>query len=380
MTHNFFSLTTFLFRMLTCAGIFGVAVATLGLVGSSRSGSAALIDWQTKVDPWVLQTAAEGETEFLVMLKEQADLSQVDPLATKLEKGAYVYRQLTETANRTQGALLATLKEMAADSSSRLEYQEFWVVNAVWVRGEAETIRAIAERPDVAHLYANPEVKIDLPEQPDQTLTPDASEAVEWGAQKVRAPEVWAAGYTGQDVVIGGQDTGYDWDHVALKNHYRGWNGVSAEHNYSWHDAIHSGGGICGANSPVPCDDGYHGTHTMGTMVGDDGGSNQDRRGARGALDRLPEHESELRDANHLYGVLSMVHRPNRSEQPESPPRPGPGCDQQFVELSGLRRLHRPECIEDRGGERTGCRDRHSAFCRQRRHKLLFCIHTGSHL
>jgi hypothetical protein len=76
-------------------------------------------------------------------------------------------------------------------------------------------------------------------------------------------------------VVVGGQDTGYQWDHPALKNQYRGWSGSSANHNYNWHDAIHSGGGSCGANSPYPCDDYGHGTHTMGTMVGDDGGSNQ---------------------------------------------------------------------------------------------------------
>jgi len=255
--------------MMICAIIF------LGLIGASRANSAAQPAWQTKVDPWVLQTAAEGETEFVVMLKEQADLSQAGELASKLEKGAYVYRQLTETANRSQGPLLASQKEMARRGGSALEYQAFWAANAVWVRAEAEVIQAIAQRPDVAHLYANPKVKLDLPEQPAQPLTPNAIQSVEWNVQKVRAPQVWAAGYTGQGVVIGGQDTGYDWDHVALKNQYRGWDGVNADHNYHWHDAIHSGGGICGANSPVPCDDGYHGTHTMGTMVGDDGGVNQ---------------------------------------------------------------------------------------------------------
>ncbi len=76
-------------------------------------------------------------------------------------------------------------------------------------------------------------------------------------------------------MVIGGQDTGYDWDHPALKNHYRGWDGQDLNNDYSWHDAIHSGGGVCGADSPVPCDDYGHGTHTMGIMVGDDGVNNK---------------------------------------------------------------------------------------------------------
>ncbi|HSH05530.1 MAG TPA: T9SS-dependent M36 family metallopeptidase [Anaerolineae bacterium] len=92
--------------------------------------------------------------------------------------------------------------------------------------------------------------------------------ALEWGIAKIQADQVWANGVTGSGAVIGGQDTGYDWTHPALQDKYRGWNGGAPDHNYHWHDAIHSGGGICGADSTVPCDDGDHGTHTMGTMVG----------------------------------------------------------------------------------------------------------------
>jgi serine protease AprX len=133
----------------------------------------------------------------------------------------------------------------------------------------------MAERNDVAHIYANPQVKADIPDLTAGVDSPASPDAIEWNITKVKAPEVWAAGYTGQGAVIGGQDTGYQWDHPALKNQYRGWNGTVANHNYNWHDAIHSGGGVCGPNSQFPCDDYGHGTHTMGTMVGDDGGSNQ---------------------------------------------------------------------------------------------------------
>jgi hypothetical protein len=76
-------------------------------------------------------------------------------------------------------------------------------------------------------------------------------------------------------VLLAGQDTGYMWDHPALINHYRGWNGTTANHDYNWHDSIHSGGGACGANNTAPCDDNSHGTHTMGTAIGDDGAGNQ---------------------------------------------------------------------------------------------------------
>ena len=43
------------------------------------------------------------------------------------------------------------------------------------------------------------------------------------------------------------------------------------DHNYNWFDPSQ----ICGNPSLVPCDNDGHGTHTMGTMVGDDGAGNQ---------------------------------------------------------------------------------------------------------
>jgi hypothetical protein len=51
---------------------------------------------------------------------------------------------------------------------------------------------------------------------------------------------------------------------------------VTADHNYNWHDAIHdSVGNPCGNDSSFPCDDIGHGTHTIGTAIGDDGMGNQ---------------------------------------------------------------------------------------------------------
>jgi subtilisin family serine protease len=82
-------------------------------------------------------------------------------------------------------------------------------------------------------------------------------------------------GITGQDVTVAGQDTGIRWTHNALKPHYRGWNGAVADHNYNWHDAIHVANASCPADSAQPCDDDGHGSHTVGTMVGDDGAGNQ---------------------------------------------------------------------------------------------------------
>jgi subtilisin family serine protease len=100
--------------------------------------------------------------------------------------------------------------------------------------------------------------------------------AIEAGVTKIRAPEVWAAGFTGQGIVIGGQDTGYQWDHPALlKGKYRVTERCHRQSQLSLARRHPLRRWVCGANSTVPCDDHYIGTHTMGTMVGDDGASNQ---------------------------------------------------------------------------------------------------------
>jgi subtilisin family serine protease len=99
------------------------------------------------------------------------------------------------------------------------------------------------------------------------------AEGIAWGVAKIEAPLAWAAGTTGQGVVIGGEDTGYQWDHPVLKPQYRGWDGTLAHHSYNWHDSVHDAAPepICGNDSPVPCDPNHHGTHTAGTFAGDDG-------------------------------------------------------------------------------------------------------------
>ncbi|HUF38676.1 MAG TPA: S8 family serine peptidase [Anaerolineales bacterium] len=237
--------------------------AALLIFTTGRRASAA--PWETKVDPWVLGTAAAGTTEFIVFLTEQADLRAAAGLPDKTQKGAFVFAALVDTAARTQGPLLAQLAALD------VEHRAYWVANFIWVRAGADVVQVLAERDDVAHIYANPWVALDIEPQPEG----ESPAAVEWNILKVNADDVWAAGVTGDGAVIAGQDTGYDWNHPALIGAYRGWNGSSADHGYHWHDAIHSDGGVCGSDSPEPCDDNGHGTHTMGIMVGDDGGSNQ---------------------------------------------------------------------------------------------------------
>jgi len=253
--------------------LFTLIILTLLMNWVGRSTAATKENesssWESKINPQVLDELQNGETEFLVIMKEQADLSHAADLKSKEEKGEFVYQILTAFAESSQKPLRSTLDGL------RVEYKPFWVANMLWVRGDYAAIQQIAEMDAVSKIESNPTIPIKVPDIEASADRPLAVNGIEWNITQINAPSAWAHGYTGEGIVIGGQDTGYDWDHPALKAKYRGWDGSTADHNYNWHDAITSGGGRCGANASEPCDDHDHGTHTMGTMVGDDGGSNQ---------------------------------------------------------------------------------------------------------
>lgn len=226
--------------------------------------------WISKIDPAVWQSVANGEAvEFLVVLSEQADLSEAAFLPKKEDKGTYVFQQLSATAERTQTELLQVLNDFAAP------HHTYWVINAVWAKGGKSLLETIAKMPEVAAIHGNPIVQMEAPQRGETS----GERTVEWGITDINADDVWAMGYTGENVVVGGQDTGYDWDVPALKLKYRGWDAGAgtADHNYNWHDAIHFNippaltPNPCGYDSTEPCDDHNHGTHTMGTMVGSEG-------------------------------------------------------------------------------------------------------------
>src|SRR6187401_2843260 len=253
-----------------------------------------------KIAPWVMEHTANGQqAEFFVVLADQADLSPAASLATKAEKGRFVYQTLQNKAQTTQGPILQWLGDRA------LEHQSFYIVNAILVKGTLQVAEALAARPDVARVEGNPHIQNQLP-QPgpsvDAPLYLQVPDTIEPGINYTHAPQVWALGFTGQTIVIASADTGVRWTHNALKPHYRGWDGVNADHDYNWHDSIHSGGGVCGPNSPFPCDDFFHGSHTTGTAIGDDGAGNQIGMapGAKWIACRMLNEEGNGTDANAL--------------------------------------------------------------------------------
>jgi len=219
-----------------------------------------------KIDTKLLKADATTKQAVVIVMQDQADISSVKNVKGKDAKATYVYNTLLAKANETQSPLIQWLK------SENITFRSFYIVNMIATTVNLKAIETIASRADVKEIIQDGNFKmLDMPE-PDRSQI--GTRVPIWNITHIGAPSVWAMGYTGQNVVIGGQDTGFAWDVTTIKSKYRGWNGTTADHNYNWHDAIHSdnpisgGTNSCGFNSIVPCDDNNHGTHTMGTMVG----------------------------------------------------------------------------------------------------------------
>ena len=229
-------------------------------------------NWQAKVDPLLLEEFEfNPELEMIVLLKQEADLSNAQSLATKKEKTRFVFNQLYYTAKKSQRELIQWLQKQGHPQ------RPLYLINAVKTNGDYKSLASLANRSDVKAIYANPDIPMEMP-----IIEPGSANlrnpAPEWGILEIRADKVWELGYRGQGITIGGQDTGYDWTHPNLRQQYRGYQDGAVQHDYNWYDAIHDYSPLhseaqnpCGLDSKMPCDDGFHGTHTMGTMVGSEG-------------------------------------------------------------------------------------------------------------
>jgi serine protease AprX len=256
-------------KILACCFIFMLGLASLNAQ-----------NWPSHIESTITKAFEKGEkTDFLVVFNKKADLSAAQYLRGQAAKTQFVVRQLQAQAAQSQAQALKILRQYDASANS------LFLVNAIAVRqGDATLALALAALPEVQSIAADPWAQFDSPQPEPNPLHAQERGTVEWGIEKIKATQVWNLGYRGQGITVGGADTGYDWSHPAINPKYRGWQGSTGqvEHNYNWHDAIHEPSPLnsdslnpCGFNTQQPCDDGLHGTHTMGTMIGDDGQGNQ---------------------------------------------------------------------------------------------------------
>ena len=203
----------------------------------------------------VLAEDADATAPFFVVFGDRANLKPAYQITDRLARARFVELALRAVADRSQAGVRGFLQ------GRRVDFIPFWIENKIYVReGTLDLARALARMPEVAAIL--PEMVYTVPEP--QANGP-AVQGIEWNINKIRAPEVWSTGNRGEGIVVANIDTGVQHTHPALVNQYRGAGGT---HLGNWKDPT----GVCGS---TPCDNNGHGTHTMGTIVGDDGQGSQ---------------------------------------------------------------------------------------------------------
>jgi hypothetical protein len=241
----------------------GTPTATLRAGDGQMPQAVALPRQSSRLDPQLLsdfQSAADRQSDFLVYMRDQADLGAASQISDWAERGRYVYHTLVDYAAYSQRDLRSQL------TARGLAAHPLWIVNAILVHGALADAQALSARADVALIRANHTASVPQPEPANQAVADrcnpaQPSDSICWNIHQINADRVWRDfGITGQGIVVANLDTGVRFDHPALAAHYRGaLGGGRYDHNYNWFDPL--------GEHPAPQDDNGHGTHTMGTII-----------------------------------------------------------------------------------------------------------------
>ncbi|UCC78695.1 MAG: S8 family serine peptidase [Candidatus Zixiibacteriota bacterium] len=223
-----------------------------------------------EIDPGlesILDSKSPDQTvSALVFLNDQVDLQAITwdmdgQNATLKQRHETVVRALLENAETSQPDFIPYLSDL--QSSGEIDdFKAFWIINAYVVEAKANVVKAISAHPDVARVYYNYEIELIEPVEAKKDNTGLITVA-ETGVQAVRAPEVWAMGYTGAGVLVSNIDTGVEGDHPALASRWAG----AADPRYAGHPEWAWYDPYLGMND-FPYDYHGHGTHTMGSICG----------------------------------------------------------------------------------------------------------------
>lgn len=191
-----------------------------------------------------------GDRLFVVM-QDQADVSAALELDSVVERREFTYDTLVTHAEETQRDLRGELSRWG------VQYTSYYLVNGLEVAGGPILRAWLQSRPEVERVLYSPILRPAPPEEAEPLSIAAPSEPP-WNIAAIGADSVWRDfGVRGAGVVIGQSDSGVQWDHPELIDAYRGETG---EHDYNWYDPWNQ--------TQQPVDTSGHGTHTLGTVLG----------------------------------------------------------------------------------------------------------------
>jgi subtilisin family serine protease len=204
-----------------------------------------------------LEEVSAGElVRVMIVMEEQMSQDRLMALTEGLnrdERRVVVEHECSRLADSSQREVLAYLNERAA-AGHAADVTSLWIVNAVTARADRETIERVSTLPGVASVNWDEEVPVELLED----VVDGPQDELAWGVEKIRAHEVWNAGYNGTGIVVVVCDGGVNYNHVDLKDH------MWTKAGYPNHGRNFSGG-----DPNDTMDYSGHGTHVAGTVASD---------------------------------------------------------------------------------------------------------------
>ncbi len=192
---------------------------------------------------------------LFVIFKDQADISDVAKIQDRGARLAAAYEQLTAHANESQANVRATLDRFG------VKYTPYYLVNAMEVQSGTLVRLYLATRPEVDRVIPSPRLRPIPPDEPSPGYEKSVSGEPQWNIKMIGADKVWKEfGARGKGIVVGQSDSGADGSHPAIRDQYRG---RASGDDYNWFDPWDA--------TTSPNDEGGHGTHTLGTILGKGG-------------------------------------------------------------------------------------------------------------
>jgi len=192
---------------------------------------------------------------LFVIFKDQADISAVAEIRDRDARLSAAYEQLTEQANTTQAPMRKFFDSVG------IEYTPYYLENAMEVQGGTLVRLYLLTRPEVDRVIPSPRLRAAPEDSPAPGYESATDGRVQWNISMIGADKVWNEfGVQGEGIVVGQSDSGVDGNHPAIAKQYRG---ANSGDDYNWFDPWDG--------TISPNDEGGHGTHTMGTILGSGG-------------------------------------------------------------------------------------------------------------
>ncbi len=228
------------------------------LLSSAKLGAQAVDKMSDK-----LRVAVESSQEWqsvYTLLNDRVDINEIDQQlyavkASREARSSTVINALKEKAQSTQSTLLLQLQQ--SNQVDQESIQGFWINNSIFFRAHPAFITAFSESEAIEIIDLNVKLVLDpytVDPAPAQKKSVGGHEP---GHDAIKAPQMWAMGYTGYGRKVMSLDTGVDPRHPALRDRYMG---NYAPLRQSWYVLNESG--------QTPWDCNGHGTHTVGIMCG----------------------------------------------------------------------------------------------------------------